>query len=194
MKHIQILFFTFLLSISFNISLLSAENKITENFEIVKLEEVPVYQTKMETSKSSLSAARLKSELTSENTEKVKSGISDWNIETKSSESIAVLGSNMLKGLAFCVGIVLLGFAFMKKMKFTKNRQMSKCNIIETLKLTDKSKLVLIEIEGQKIALTVGQERVEQVHINSTNNSKLKVQNKTEKHIINQQGLELLCQ
>lgn len=135
--------------------------------------------------------AKIKSKL---NKEAGASEQKPWKLNKSDAPSISVLGGNMLKGLALCLGMVFIVLSILKRFKFSKTNLPRACKVIETLKLTEKSKLLLIEIEGKKVAVSVGNERVSTIHEFGDENDKLKIQNKTKQNIINEQGLELLCQ
>ncbi len=70
-------------------------------------------------------------------------------------------GVKMVKGLAFCVGVFMIGIAVTQRMRSRAPRACgSGMRIIERLPLTQKTALLLIEHDGKQIMLAVGSEHV----------------------------------
>lgn len=196
MKNLLFILLFLLVSVNLNAQELIALNNYSEevSYNSVQSEsttqEIGLKEDESKTEKIS-AVAKIKSELSKE------SGIADqkpWKIKNSDAPSITAIGGNMVKGLALCLGMIFIVLSILKRFKFAKTNIPKACKVLETLKLTDKSKLLLIEVEGKKIAISVGTERVSAIHEFRSQDSKLKIQNKTEDNIINEQGLELLCQ
>ena len=77
-------------------------------------------------------------------------------------ESQQVLtAGRMLKGLGFCVGVLLIGLGVVKRFKRTPvRRRGERLLIIERIPLTPKSYLALVRVKGREILVGVGAEHI----------------------------------
>jgi flagellar biogenesis protein FliO len=84
-----------------------------------------------------------------------------WKSEPDSG-GLAGTGFKMFQGLALCVGLLLIGMHFFKKLD-ARNRVRSpgrRMRIIERISVAAKTTLVLAEVDGKKILMAVGNDKV----------------------------------
>lgn len=96
-------------------------------------------------------------------TTQAKSPLSDWR--TGSDESLQSSGGTMLQGLAFCLGVFLIGTYICKRLG-SKNgtfRQQRRLKVLERTPLASKTSLLLIEVDGKEVLLAVGADKVTQI-------------------------------
>lgn len=75
--------------------------------------------------------------------------------------SVQGSGLKMVQGLAACLAVLLIGsWAVKRHQKGVENNSSRRLKILERLPLAPKTFLVLAEVEGKKILLSVGSERV----------------------------------
>lgn len=76
------------------------------------------------------------------------------------SNSMALI-FRMVQGLGICVGVFLIFVHFMKRRQNRlQGRGLDHIRIIERKALTSKTQIILAQVEGQKVLLSVGSERV----------------------------------
>ena len=76
--------------------------------------------------------------------------------------SFASSGVKMTQGLALCVAILLIGAFLAKKFKVgAVNSGARSMKVLERLPLTPKTALLLAEVQGQRVILSVGSEQVQ---------------------------------
>ena len=79
------------------------------------------------------------------------------------SNSVSTAGMifKMVQALGICIGVFLIGVHIFKRYKRTPQKSISRhIRIIERSALTAKTDLVLAQVEGQKVLLSVGSDRV----------------------------------
>ena len=70
-------------------------------------------------------------------------------------------GLRMAEGLAFCLGLLMLGVYALKKGKLKGIVHGSKAiRVIERSAVTQRTSLLLVEVQGRKVLLSVGSDRV----------------------------------
>lgn len=76
----------------------------------------------------------------------------------ESQTGISIL--NLMEGLGYCLAVFFLGIYLYKRFVLRQSGPIKRhMQIVERLQLTTKSSLVLVEIEGRKVVLSVGSER-----------------------------------
>lgn len=86
-----------------------------------------------------------------------------WKSEGES--SLGGAGLKMFQALGICVGILLIGLHFFKKYnpKAVQRVGGRRMRVIERLPIAQKTALLLVEVDGRTVLLSVGSDRVSQV-------------------------------
>lgn len=89
----------------------------------------------------------------------------------KSDDQMSSSGMKMFQGLAFCVGLLLVGSGIYRK--FGRGKSLggstSRIKILERSALSARAMVVLAEIDGQKVLFTTGSDQVQTVLLDSNN-------------------------
>lgn len=107
-----------------------------------------------------------------------------WKAEEQ--PSLGGAGFKMIQALGLCVGILLIGLHFFKKynarsMNAGGGRRM---RVIERMSIGPKTALVLVELEGKRLLLSVGADRVSHITTDAQDELPLELTN----------SMELVCQ
>lgn len=90
----------------------------------------------------------------------VAGGITKWSTETTEDQPNAL---TMLKGLAICIGVFLIGISVIQRLKNKtniKNNSNRRLKILEKIAVSNKTALILAELDGRDIVFSVGSEKV----------------------------------
>ncbi len=105
--------------------------------------------------------AKIKRDLKTEQglaTNTVSSSLSDWKAVESEDQNMVF---KMLKGLALCLGIFFVGVAVLKRINpkaaVVHNERIKLCS---RLAITPKTQVFLVEVDGQRVLLSVGQEQM----------------------------------
>lgn len=69
----------------------------------------------------------------------------------------------MMKGLGFCLGVLFIGTAIAKRFRaggMTQGRGHQSMRIIDRIPVSPKSALLLVDVEGERVLVAVGNEQV----------------------------------
>ncbi len=94
--------------------------------------------------------------------------VENWRSETET--SVAGAGMRMIQALALCVGALLVGLHLFKKYNKTAGRAPSgrKMRVIERIAVSAKTSLVMLDVEGRTVVISVGPDHVSQVQTEAT--------------------------
>ena len=92
-----------------------------------------------------------------------------WRTETEG--SVAGAGIRMIQALALCVGVLLIGLHLFKKYNKNQGRLAGgrRMRVIERLPISAKTSVIMLEVEGRSIIVSVGPEHVSQIGAESGN-------------------------
>ncbi|MDC0358692.1 flagellar biosynthetic protein FliO [Oligoflexia bacterium] len=125
-----------------------------------------------------------------EATKQQSAGLESWRSDT-SQPQFKGSGFRMLQGLAICVGVFLVGVYFIKRFGKQKNYYPDKhLNILERMPLTQKTALLLVEVNGENVLLSVGSDRV---NFLKTQDAVAKVESKEQVKDKFDKSLDVIC-
>lgn len=90
----------------------------------------------------------------------VAGGITKWSADAPDDQPNAF---TMLKGLAICIGLFFVGISVVQRLRNKtniKNDSERRLKILEKISISNKTSLILAELDGRDIVFSVGSEKV----------------------------------
>lgn len=85
----------------------------------------------------------------------------DWKSGAATDISAQETGFRMIKGLGICLGVLFIGVYFYKKYALQGNVSVGRTmKILERMPVSTRTSVILAEVKGRRVLLSVGSERV----------------------------------